>query len=86
MIRERIANLKNDVQLSEVIRGSSWAMGTKVLAMLFGYGFTLLISNMFGARVVGLFNLSFAVVSMASAPVPFACFSMVLRSSVAYLW
>ena len=57
-------SMRHDSHLGEVIRGTSWAMGTKILALLFGYGFILLISNIFGARVVGLFNLSFAVVSI----------------------
>jgi|Deesub1362B_J571_1020462.scaffolds.fasta_scaffold00195_46 O-antigen/teichoic acid export membrane protein len=48
----------------EILIGSGWSFMFKVLALGLGYISTLIISNFFGARVVGLFNLSATVVTI----------------------
>ena len=47
-----------------ILSGSFWAFLLKVVAMFFSYVSTLLISNYFGPRTVGLFNLSYAIISI----------------------
>ncbi|MHA2039527.1 MAG: flippase [Promethearchaeota archaeon] len=53
-----------DKSLSEILRGASWAFTLKVVGLIMGYVSTLIISNYFGPRTVGLFNLSFSVISI----------------------
>lgn len=60
----QLSNILRDKSLSEILRGSSWALGLKVSAMVCGYLSTLIISNYFGPRTVGLFSLSFTVISV----------------------
>ncbi len=63
-IIKQIKYLRKDRHLSEILRGSFWSFLLKVLAMIFGYVSTFFISNYFGARVVGLYNLSLSITNI----------------------
>ena len=64
MIIKQIRYLTKDCHISEILRGSFWSFTLKVLAMIFGYVSTFFISNYFGARVVGLYNLSLSITNI----------------------
>lgn len=54
----------NTTHQREVLIGSGWSFMFKVLSLGLGYVATLIISNVFGARVVGLFNLSVTIITI----------------------
>ncbi len=63
---KRLTSLLGDKSFSEILKGSSWAFGLKVIAMVFGFLSTLVISKYYGPRTIGQFNLSFTIISIIS--------------------
>ena len=55
-----------DTHLKELLTGSSIAFVLKIVGMVFGYLFTLLITRNFGAGAMGIFALSTTVLSIAA--------------------
>ncbi len=64
MIIKQIKYFTKDRHVSEILSGSFWSFTFKILAMIFGYVSTFFISNYFGARVVGLYNLSLSITNI----------------------
>jgi len=65
MISGVIINIK-DENLKELLKGSSTAFTLKIIGLLFGYIFTLLIARMYGADTLGVFALSITVLTVFS--------------------
>jgi len=63
-IKNYINNNLNNHHNYEIIRGSFWAFSLKVVAMMFGYVSTYIISNHFGPETMGLFHLSLTITSV----------------------
>src|SRR4030042_2364328 len=55
-----------DIHLKELLTHSSIAFTLKIVGMLFGYVFTLMITRNFGADTMGIFALCTTVLSIAS--------------------
>lgn len=55
-----------DIHLKELLHGSSTAFILKIVGMLFGYVFALLITRNFGAHAMGIFALSTTALSIFS--------------------
>lgn len=55
-----------DAHLKELLHGSSTAFILKIVGMLFGYAFALLITRNFGAHAMGIFALSTTALSIFS--------------------
>ena len=53
-LRRKIHNLVSDQKFSEIMRGSVWALGTKVLATGLGLITTVIIARFYGADVLGI--------------------------------
>ncbi len=56
-----VNNILIDSKSKEIVKGASWAFILKVVTIGFGYLSTFLIARYFGARIVGLYNLSFSI-------------------------
>lgn len=64
-IKSKINFLKNDVDFSELIKGSFSSLIGKIIGMGFGYLVIIFISNKYGAEGLGLFSLSVTVLNIA---------------------
>jgi len=53
-IKRKIHNLISDKKFSEILRGSVWALGAKVLAALLGMVTYIIIARWYGADVLGI--------------------------------
>ncbi len=60
----QLSSVRDNKSFSEILSGSSWAFVLKIVGLAAGYISTLIISNYFGPRTVGLFNLSFTFISI----------------------
>lgn len=60
----QLSSVRDNKSFSEILSGSSWAFVLRIVGLAAGYISTLIISNYFGPRTVGLFNLSFTVISI----------------------
>ena len=65
-INQRVSNKFGNKHLSAIIHGSLWSFSLKIASMMFGYISTMIISNYFGARTIGLVNLSTSTISIVS--------------------
>ena len=54
LIKRKIQNLVSDDKFSEILTGSVWALGAKVLATGFGVITTVIIARIYGADVLGI--------------------------------
>ncbi|WP_456399498.1 flippase [Persephonella sp.] len=65
-----IANIKNkinnDMHLKELLKGSSIAFVLRIVGIIAGYIFTLLITRGYGAEAMGVFALSFTLLQISS--------------------
>ncbi|RMA93317.1 flippase [Hydrogenothermus marinus] len=66
MIAKLKDKLNKDIHLKELLKGSSIAFVIKVLGLIAGYIFTLIITRGYGAEAMGIFALSFTVLQIAS--------------------
>ncbi len=65
--KEKISNkLKNDIHLAEILKGSSIAFVLRIIGIIAGYIFTLLITRGYGAEAMGIFALSFTLLQISS--------------------
>jgi len=62
-IRNRI---NSDIHLKELLKGSSIAFVLRIIGIIAGYIFTLLITRGYGAEAMGIFALSFTLLQIAS--------------------
>ncbi|WP_291318892.1 oligosaccharide flippase family protein [Desulfonatronospira sp.] len=53
-LRRKFHNLVSDEKFSEILRGSVWALGAKVLAALLGMVSYIIIARWYGAEVLGI--------------------------------
>jgi len=53
-LKRKIHNLVSDQKFSEILRGSVWALGAKVLAAVLGMGSYIIIARWYGADVLGI--------------------------------
>jgi len=53
-LRRKIHNLVSDRKFSEILRGSVWALGAKVLATVLGMVTYIIIARWYGADVLGI--------------------------------
>lgn len=65
-IRERLAGGAQASHGKELLRGSLLSLLLKVGGVLCGYGFTLLVANVYGAHAMGVFTLFVTVLNIAS--------------------
>jgi len=56
-LRSKYTNIKKDKDFFEIINGSIWSIGAKILAVIFGLILNLLITRYYGAESMGLFAL-----------------------------
>ena len=54
LVRKKSHNLVSDEKFSEILRGSVWALGAKVLAALLGMVSYIIIARWYGAEVLGI--------------------------------
>ena len=62
---QKASRVINDEHLKEVASGSFLALTFKFMGIISGYIATLVISNYYGAKVTGVFNLAFVIINMA---------------------
>jgi len=62
-IKEKISS---DIHLAELVKGSGTALTLRILGLVFGYIFTLIITRGYGAEAMGIFALSFTVLQISS--------------------
>ena len=69
--QEKIRNLKNKIQKSEValktIKNSSWLIGDKVFTMIIGVFITAMVARYFGPESYGQFNFSLSIATLFTA-------------------
>ncbi len=53
-VRKKIHNLVSDKKFSEILRGSVWALGAKVMAAVLGMVTYIIIARAYGAEVLGI--------------------------------
>lgn len=53
-LKHKYINLISDKQFSEILTGSIWALGARVIATLLGLLFSVLVARLYGAEVVGI--------------------------------
>ena len=58
--------LNSDSHFSELIKGSSTAFVLRIIGILAGYIFTLIITRKYGAKAMGIFALSFTLLQISS--------------------
>ncbi|RLJ70435.1 O-antigen/teichoic acid export membrane protein [Hydrogenivirga caldilitoris] len=66
MITQVINKINNDIHLKELLKGSSIAFVLKIVGIIAGYIFTLLITRGYGAEAMGIFALSFTLLQFSS--------------------
>jgi O-antigen/teichoic acid export membrane protein len=66
MINKFKQKLKTDTHFAELLKGSSIAFVLRVVGIIAGYIFTLLITRGYGAEAMGVFALSFTLLQIAS--------------------
>lgn len=76
---ERIRGLLSERHLGEVLRGSVLTFGGKILAVLLGLLFSLMVSRMYGAQSLGLIALVNAFFAIAMIPSLMGTLTSVLR-------
>lgn len=57
---------KNDFHLKELLSGSMIAFILKISGIIFGYIFTFLVANQYGAKAMGIFAISFTILQILS--------------------
>ncbi len=65
-VRKKIHNLVSDKKFSEILRGSVWALGAKVLATFLGLITTVIIARVYGAEVLGTVALLMSFLTLAT--------------------
>ncbi len=60
------AKIQKDIHFAELIKGSGIAFVFKILGIICGYVFTLLVTRTLGAEAWGIFTLSFTVLQITS--------------------
>jgi O-antigen/teichoic acid export membrane protein len=65
-IKSMIQRVRKDPHFSELLSGSSIALTLRVIGLIFGYGFTLLITRNFGADSLGIFALTTTILTIVS--------------------
>ncbi len=73
-----------DSHFSELIRGSGLALFLKIAGIAVTYAFTYIITRSFGASVNGLFNLAFAVLTLATVIARAGLDTAMLKFTAAY--
>jgi O-antigen/teichoic acid export membrane protein len=53
-IKHQYTNLVSDTRFSEILTGSVWAIGARVIATALGLAFSVLVARLYGAEVVGI--------------------------------
>ncbi|SNZ06199.1 hypothetical protein SAMN06265182_0595 [Persephonella hydrogeniphila] len=66
MINKIINKINSDIHLKELLKGSSIAFILRIVGIIAGYVFTLLITRGYGAEAMGVFALSFTVLQIPS--------------------
>ncbi len=66
MINKIKNKINNDIHLKELLKGSSIAFVLRIVGIIAGYIFTLLITRGYGAEAMGVFALSFTLLQISS--------------------
>ena len=66
MINRLKNKINKDVHLKELLKGSSIAFVLRIIGIIAGYIFTLLITRGYGAEAMGVFALSFTLLQISS--------------------
>ncbi len=66
MINKLKNKINSDIHLKELLKGSSIAFVLRILGIIAGYIFTLLITRGYGAEAMGVFALSFTLLQISS--------------------
>ncbi|WP_457640386.1 flippase [Persephonella sp.] len=66
MINKIKNKINSDIHLKELLRGSSIAFVLRIVGIIAGYVFTLLITRGYGAEAMGVFALSFTLLQISS--------------------
>ncbi len=53
-LRQKVHNLISDEKFSEILTGSAWALGARVIATVFGMITSIIIARWYGAEVLGI--------------------------------
>jgi O-antigen/teichoic acid export membrane protein len=53
-IKRKFNNLVSDKKFSEILKGSVWALGARVIATALGLAFSVLVARLYGAKIVGI--------------------------------
>ncbi len=67
--KEKLTRIFRDSEYREILHGSAWSLGTKVVSLGAGYINTLLVARLLGAEVVGVNSLTvsfFAIVGLVA--------------------
>ena len=54
LLKQKYSNFVTDIQFSEILTGSVWALSARVLATVFGLAFSVIVARFYGAEVVGI--------------------------------
>lgn len=65
-ITNKVNNILSDANLKEILSKSSLSFILKIMGLGFGYILTLIISNMYGAEILGFFTLSITIIFIFS--------------------
>ena len=74
----------SDIHLTELIKGSGVALVLRIIGIIAGYIFTLLVTRTLGAKVWGIFSLSLVVLQIASVIGRFGMDTALLRFTAEY--
>ena len=53
-LKRKYTNLVSDTRFSEILTGSAWALSARVLAIVMGLIFNVLVARIYGAEMVGI--------------------------------
>ena len=56
IIKRFIESHLNDKKFSDILTGSSWAVGARILAIILGFVINIIIARVYGAEVLGVFT------------------------------
>ncbi len=54
LLRAKFKNLISDKRFSEIFKGSAWALSARVVSMMFGFAFSVVVARFYGAEMVGI--------------------------------
>jgi len=84
IINNIIKKIKNDIHLTELFKGGGISFFLKILGLVLGYVFTIVLARTLGAESVGIYSLSLAIITITGIIGKFGLDTTILRLNAEY--